>query len=332
MLRHTLSRAFGRLEGVGSGAVARWGVRVFTYHGLVVRKVDDRLERNLHLVKEFRSQVCFLKSLNVLNTDDLVEVQATGRYPRGKVAVLTFDDGYANNLIAAEILDKYRLPWTLFVSTGALGTGGTIWTVELSLLLLHGEANHIDLSGQSWPLRNRDEREQSFQAVRTLLKRQPARERRDLIEAIRSQFPAGETARLLDRFPGLRMLNWEQLSQLARSGVTIGSHGVDHEPHHAGQQESVRLREMTESKAALEERLGKACRSFAFPNGDHDADSVAQVRRAGYDLAFTTVPGTVTGPESFPLVPRISAGGSLRGFVRDFYWSPKPLRAGKSSA
>jgi peptidoglycan/xylan/chitin deacetylase (PgdA/CDA1 family) len=298
----------------------RRGIRVLTYHGLVELKVDERLERNLHLVEEFRSQVRFLKRSNVLSTDDLVEVQSTGRYPRRTAAALTFDDGYVNNLIAAEILDQYRLPWTLFVSTGAVGTVGTIWTVELSLLLLHGEATRIEVNGQTWTLRTRHDREQSFQAVRTMLKRQPARERRDLMEAIRPQFPAGETARLLDCFPGLRILSWEQLGQLARSGVTIGSHGVDHELHHEGQPESIRLRELVESKAILEERLGRPCRSFAFPNGNHDADSVSQIRQAGYDLGFTTIPGTVTGPESFPLVPRLSAAGSLRKFVKDMYW------------
>jgi hypothetical protein len=79
--------------------------------------------------------------------------------------------------------------------------------------------------------------------------------------------------------------------------------------------------ELTESKRVLENRLGRPCRFFAFPNGDHDATSADQVRRAGYDLAFTTVPGTVTGPESFPLVPRLGAKGTLRSFVRDFYWT-----------
>jgi hypothetical protein len=76
----------------------------------------------------------------------------------------------------------------------------------------------------------------------------------------------------------------------------------------------------------LEKRLGKSCRSFAFPNGDHDADSVSQIRQAGYDLAFTTMPGTVTGPEAFPLVPRLGAKGSVRSFVRDYYWLPSPTK------
>jgi peptidoglycan/xylan/chitin deacetylase (PgdA/CDA1 family) len=326
MLSPFIAHVLGKAAGFGSGAVPWRGIRVLAYHGLVEDKVDSRLERNLHLVEQFRSQVRFLRRRCVLGTDDLLEIEATGRFPKRTATVITFDDGYVNNLIAAEILDKHQLPWTLFVSTGTLGIGGTIWTVELSLLLLHGEANRIELNGQLWPLRTRQDREHSFQSIRTWLKRQPAPERRELMNAIRSQFPAGETARLLDRFPGLRILSWEQLGQLALSGVTIGSHGVEHELHHASQPESVRLRELVESKATLEEGLRRSCRFFAFPNGDHDADSASQVRQAGYDLAFTTEPGTVNGPEAFPLLPRLGIKGSLRSVVRDFYWSPSPMR------
>ncbi|HSZ73356.1 MAG TPA: polysaccharide deacetylase family protein, partial [Rhizomicrobium sp.] len=36
---------------------------------------------------------------------------------------ITFDDGYANTLLAADILEDLRLPWTLFVSTHHIETG-----------------------------------------------------------------------------------------------------------------------------------------------------------------------------------------------------------------
>ena len=267
-LRKIFALAFGRIE---TANALRGDIRVLTYHGVVARKTDERLERNLHLVDEFRSQINFLRRFPILGLDELIEICAKGRCRRKCAAAITFDDGYVNNLMAAEILEKHRLPWTLFVSTGVIGSGGTIWTVELSLLMLHGEANCIELYGQSWALRTRDEREHSFQAIRSLLKHEPALERRNLMDAIRSQFPSGEPVRLLDRFPGLRILSWDQLSQLAGSGVAIGSHGVDHELHHERQPDLVRLCELVESKATLEKRLGRPCRAFAFPNGDHGA-------------------------------------------------------------
>jgi hypothetical protein len=78
-------------------------------------------------------------------------------------SVITFDDGYANNLQAAEILDPARLPWAVFVSTGALGRENSIWTVELSLLIFHGQAEKVESLGRVWSLSNRQAREDAFQ-------------------------------------------------------------------------------------------------------------------------------------------------------------------------
>jgi peptidoglycan/xylan/chitin deacetylase (PgdA/CDA1 family) len=56
--------------------------------------------------------------------------------PPGSVAV-TFDDGYADNLIYAKpILQKLQVPATVFVSSGFIGTGEMPYWDELDHLLL----------------------------------------------------------------------------------------------------------------------------------------------------------------------------------------------------
>lgn len=298
------------------------GLRIYCYHGVVETKRDQRIERNLHELDEFRRQVAFLRRRDVLGVDDLAEILSTGRLPRRAAAVLTFDDGYVNNLLAAEVLDRYALPWCVFVTTEHVGRFETIWTVELSLLILMGAASQIELFGSTWPLRDRSEREASFQSIRYTLKMQPADARIAFMDVLRSQFPDGESTRLLQQFPGLRLMSWEELSQLNAGRVTIGSHGVRHEIHHGNQDGSIRLREMMESRTVLENRLGSPCRYFAFPNGDHDQDSTGQLEAAGYELGFTMVPGVLRPDLPSRLLPRFSPPGRQRAFVRDFYSAP----------
>lgn len=281
------------------------------YHGVVSQKTDNRLERNFHLVADFRKQVEFFRRQGVLALDELTGTLAQCGGSNRRMTVITFDDGYANNLLAAEILAEAKLPWSLFVTTNALGRSKTIWTVELSLLLLHGVCNKLDALGRVWRLETRPEREDAFQTIRHRLKAMPANLRLQAMSSIRAQFPASETERLLEQFPMFRMLIWEEIRQLSEAGVEIGSHGVNHEIHHAAQDSEVRRRELVESKKEIERQLGKPCRFFAFPNGDCCAESAREVEEAGYESAFTTLPGFLRPDSNRFLLPRVSPGGSL---------------------
>jgi len=310
----------GFLDGLRRHGWPRSGIRVLAYHGVLEREKDRLLERNFRLLGDFQSHLRFLRRYRVLSLAELVEEL---RHPKKRdrpAAVITFDDGYANNLLAAEVLAAFRLPWSLFIPTGAVGRDKPIWTVELSLLLLRGASSRLEALNKSWSMEGRRERESAFHEIRHALKTMPSASRLDAMDSLRRQFPEGETLRLLDEFPSMRMLAWEEIVQLRNSGVEIGSHGVNHEIHHAAQPESVRRFEQTESKAVLENRLATRCRFFAYPNGDFVATSDEEVRASGYELAFTTQPGIVKAHFNPYLLPRTEPASSLRAFANQFFW------------
>lgn len=315
--------AKGYLSGSVGGDKRREGIRILAYHGVTEQPKDSRLERNLHLLSDFRAHVSFLLRFRVLSFVQLKEEITKPANSRKPAVVITFDDGYVNNLLAAEILSAFRLPWLSFIATGAVGRENSIWTVELSLLLLHGAAAKLELFDKLWPLGTREEREVAFQAIRPSLKTLPSIQRKQMMQCIREQFPKEETKCLLSKFPSLQMLSWEEVSQLASAGAEVGSHGVEHEIHHANQPEVVRRRELIDSKAELEKRLGKPCDAFAFPNGDFNEASAVEVSKAGYQLAFTTYPRTVTENSNPFLLPRLYPPNLLVNFARQYFWEPR---------
>ena len=294
------------------------GVRVCLYHGVVERKNDPVLERSLDLLSDFRSHVRALRRCRVITLPELAEELVHPPDDPRPAVVLTFDDGYANNLLAREILDEAKLPMTVFVSTGGIGDTKLTWPLELRLLMLHGQATAIDAMGRSWALASRRDRFTAFKGIIDPLKVSGAGQRRQVVDEIRQQFPAGETERLLERFPSLRMLTWEEIRDMAGPMCEIGSHGVEHELHHAAQPKEIRMCELQESKWEIEQRLGLPCRFFAFPNGAFNSMSDLEVKEAGYDLAFTTEPGEVTPsinprllPRSYPVAPILTVARSL---------------------
>lgn len=51
------------------------------------------------------------------------------RFPQPRTAVITFDDGYRDNMIAAEtILSDFGAPATVFVVTADVGQSGVVWS------------------------------------------------------------------------------------------------------------------------------------------------------------------------------------------------------------
>jgi peptidoglycan/xylan/chitin deacetylase (PgdA/CDA1 family) len=315
--------SLGYWSGLRGQERRRDGIRVICYHGVVERKQDARLERNLQLLSDFQSQVNLLRRFRVLSLDELTDQLPTSPKRSKRTAVITFDDGYANNLLAAEVLDRAHLPWSVFITTGAVGREQTIWTVALSLLLLHGQAERLEVLNRVWPLNTRTERETAFQEIRYPLKSMSSELRQRTMNCIQQQFPGGETQHLLSKFPSLQLLSWQEVRQLASGGVGIGSHGVTHEIHHEAQPESVRLFELSESKSELERQLGHSCNVFAFPNGNFVASSASEILDAGYKLALTTQRGTFKPNVHQHMVPRLWTMSSLRDFSKNFFWEPK---------
>jgi peptidoglycan/xylan/chitin deacetylase (PgdA/CDA1 family) len=91
-----------------------------------------------------------------------------------------------------------------------------------------------------------------------------------------------------------RMLRWNELGELLKMGVEIGSHSVSH-PDFGRTDEQKAIEELNISRMMLMSRLGLSVDCFAIPFGQsknwtafaHDA-----ARRAGYELIYAQAENT----------------------------------------
>ncbi len=91
-------------------------------------------------------------------------------------------------------------------------------------------------------------------------------------------------------------MSWDELQHLAESGWEVGSHTRTHPRLHE-LNDDVLAAELEGSRQDCEERLGRPCRSLAYPYADHDARVAGWARRAGYEAACGVRP---VGPSSHP--------------------------------
>jgi peptidoglycan/xylan/chitin deacetylase (PgdA/CDA1 family) len=101
-------------------------------------------------------------------------------------------------------------------------------------------------------------------------------------------------------------MSWDQLGELAEAGWEIGSHTRTH-PHLTTLDDETLREELVRSREEVEQRLGRACPTLAYPYGDHDERVVQAAGAAGYTAAGT-LPGRLPRPR--PLAwPRVGVYG-----------------------
>ena len=127
----------------------------------------------------------------------------------------------------------------------------------------------------------------------------------------RDMFP--RDIRESNRLEHNRIMNWEQVKNMHRAGMEIGSHTLTHNDL-TRMSDALAKKEIFESKTKIEEKIGDKITSFCYPGGSFNEKHVHWTQEAGYSSACTTVTGCYHGESMFK-VPRIAVLASDRFFI-----------------
>jgi peptidoglycan/xylan/chitin deacetylase (PgdA/CDA1 family) len=255
----------------------RPGVAILGYH-----RISDETPDALGLSvspAHFRAQLAAVARLaRPLRLPDAAGALASGRVP-ARGLVLTFDDGYADNLHAAlPLLEERGIPATIFVTSG--NRGGEFWWDRLARAVEGGAASP------------------DTYRVAAELERLPELEREERLRRLEAEN---------DRRPPAvhRSLTAEELKRLAASPlVEIGAHGESHAPLSRLPRERQRD-ETLRSRLELERLVGKSVTSFAYPHGAISPGLVGVVRESGYTVACCSKSDVATPRSPMLALPRL---------------------------
>lgn len=268
--------------------INRRNVAVLMYHGVLPD--DDPLAEGDWLqvrVSEFRRQMVFLqRHYEVIHFADVLHGEGGGAAPGRPRAIITFDDGYANNFRwALPILQEFGLPATVFTTTAFLDTQRIFWWDNLRLSLARAGR---DVPGE-W--------------VAALKSLHPG-----VIDAVLARRLAAEGIEACHSAPeSYRSLNCCELRAMLESGlIRIGSHTHRHEI----------LQHLTdhELKATLDASIrtltdmGVKTTLFAAPNGSYSDAQNGAIRECGFEICAATHPALWHCPEDCYRVPRLPVG------------------------
>ena len=213
---------------------------------------------------------------------------------------ISLDDGWRGNLRLMPVIERYAVPVTIFLTTGAIEPPGVFWWTCV--------------------YEHRSELPARFRRSVLRIWNIPEAERREIVEPVLHRY-RGEHAR--------QALTLEEVQSLARSPlVSFGSHTVGHPS--LPQCDSEQLEEeLRLSKDSIEEWTGRPVKTFAYPRNQFDGREKDSLIRNGYELAVTVeeraycrtqddayyVPRLVVGEDSFFSANICKMVGAWRPYV-----------------
>jgi peptidoglycan/xylan/chitin deacetylase (PgdA/CDA1 family) len=244
-----------------------------------------------------------------------------GTLPPNAVA-LTFDDGYADNLLAAKPrLAAAEIPASVFLATAYLERPGEFWWDEIGRLILltsgpevvelvlGGVVSRFELGTEPPPSETRvwrgwtaptTKRQAAFVAIWDALRRLDDTERQEMMAKLRADFaackPPDGSGRAMVR---------DEVQALVRDGlITIGAHTMTH-PILTELAPADCNREIAGSKEICEDLIGATTAGFAYPYGAINDCVRSAVTAAGFAFGVCSLRGPA-GPGSDPMaLPRI---------------------------
>ena len=100
-----------------------------------------------------------------------------------------------------------------------------------------------------------------------------------------------------------KLLSWSEIKELDKYGIEFGAHSLSHPDFTKISLEEVK-RELVESKSVIEEKLGNAVETFAYPYGKFNTD-VKQLTAQYYAAACSTNLGKVNATSDFYSLERV---------------------------
>lgn len=227
------------------------------------------LQRGLRIVgyHEVRDPVAFEHQVRHLLTcyapvsgAEVVRAVRDGAPLPRRAVWLTFDDGRRDVVEAGlEVLERHRVPATLFVCPGLVSTGAPLWTHRVRAAEAEAVVDGRRLRGA---------------ALVSTLKQVPDRRRRAVLAGI-DLGPLDPTVASVD--DGL-------LARWAASGREVGNHTWDHPCLDRCTPEE-QEEQIVRAHDWLTERFGSPPELFAYPNGDRTEHAASLLAALGYGIA-----------------------------------------------
>ena len=251
----------------------------------------------------------FRRNLDILTMSELAAGMRNPETLPARPAVVTFDDGYADNHdIAMPLLKEQGISACFFLCTRIVGTADIPWYDAFVCCLKHSNRSSLPSPfGADDPPYVLDKRSLA-ESIRRYRRNLRLIDWSDMESHLRdlSEATGVNPADYLDR---PLFMSWDAAQAMVTAGMELGGHTRRHPILSRVTDPLVLREEIAGCWSDLGERLGRPPLSFAFPIGGWDAwshEAEQEVIRAGFDISFSYINSlTPRAPGSRHFLPRV---------------------------
>ncbi len=257
----------------------------------------------------------------VLTMDELWGILDQGHRVPPKSVMFTVDDGfYDHHDVAAKLFDEFSFPLNFFVITGFLDHQIWPWDDQITYVLNRTKMREEYLqlpSGQTYSIDlQKNGVRRTAREIRNALKL----EKQELIyEWLRVELYQKLAVELPSAIPDeYRPMSWEDARSLRMRGHGVYPHTCTHRILSTLSFEE-KQQEIHLARNRIEQELGFVPRVFAYPTGrqsDYDGTDLEELKRAGFRMAFNTVPDYVRRDSCSNELPRFPLPEDIADFLQ----------------
>lgn len=224
-----------------------------------------------------------------ISVEELLEYKLLRKPVKERLAFISLDDGWKQNLELLPLIEKYNVPICIFVSTQPV-IDGNFWWEYIEKLYDKEKVN--------------------------LFKLLPYDEFYRQLNEIKKQFVLPRSA-----------MTVEEVIEISKHPlISIQAHTVNH-PILTSVPDNILEMELRDSKKLLEEWTGNQIVAFSYPNGRNSFREI-EVARKYFKISFTTIQQHISIDDDIMLLPRFSLTGQwprdlLK--VKGIWWRLKHL-------
>ena len=268
---------------------------VLNYHRIndAFREDFDTFRPNISATpSDFAAQMAYVsRKYNVISGTELAAFIKGRHQLPVHAAIITFDDGYYDNYANAyPILKSRNLPAIIFLATNFIGSHKPFFWDLIAYCFFHTKKEQVQLpllGAQSWV--DRPTRDVVMQRLIETLKKVSDVEKQKIIDQLPQVLGVDVPNEVFNNL----MMSWSDAKELSENGIELGAHTASHPILTRISLGDISV-ELLKSKRHIETEIGKPVVSFAYPNGqssDFNEDVVDRVQQAGFEIAFTLLPG-----------------------------------------